>query len=300
MGIQFPDVRVGAALRLESACVFPLFSDQVSHAHYRLAPDALADESLVVEEVSEGGSVPELFVENKGDSRVLFLEGEELVGAKQNRVLNTSLFVPARSRMKVPVSCVEEGRWGYLSNTFSSSGSHVHSQLRAKLRRSVSDSVRQSGRHTSDQAGVWTEVGMLSAKYAVDSPTSSLADAHRAYAREKEEVRSKMPYVKGASGLALAVRGRLVAIDLFDRPETCERVWDRMLSSLFFELRGASAEEVTLDPEVVSESVNRLAAGPWESTPPAGEGEEFRSEVAGEQGCLLTLDEDLVHGSLVC
>src|ERR1022692_4567963 len=31
---------------------------------------------------SEGGSVPDLLVENSGDIRVLFLEGEELVGAK--------------------------------------------------------------------------------------------------------------------------------------------------------------------------------------------------------------------------
>ena len=44
---------------------------------------------MTVEEVSEGGSVPNLFVENKGDIRVLFLEGEQLIGAKQNRVLNS-------------------------------------------------------------------------------------------------------------------------------------------------------------------------------------------------------------------
>jgi transposase len=46
---------------------------------------------VTVQEVSEGGSVPDLLVENSGDTRVLFLEGEELVGAKQNRILNTSV-----------------------------------------------------------------------------------------------------------------------------------------------------------------------------------------------------------------
>ena len=44
----------------------------------------------MITEVSEGGSVPELRVVNKGDARILVLDGEELRGAKQNRVLNTT------------------------------------------------------------------------------------------------------------------------------------------------------------------------------------------------------------------
>ena len=60
----------------------------------------------------KGGSVPDLLVENRGDVRVLFLEGEELIGAKQNRILNTSVLVAAHTKVKIPVSCVERGRWG--------------------------------------------------------------------------------------------------------------------------------------------------------------------------------------------
>ena len=79
------------------------------------------------------GSVPELLVENMGDIRVLFIEGEELVGAKQNRILNTSILVAAKSKTKIPVSCVEQGRWGYKSKFFGSSGSHSPSKLRYAL-----------------------------------------------------------------------------------------------------------------------------------------------------------------------
>ena len=57
------------------------------------------DESVLVEEVSEGGSVPDLLVDNKGAARVLFLEGEELIGAKQNRMTNRSiLLAPSSTR----------------------------------------------------------------------------------------------------------------------------------------------------------------------------------------------------------
>ena len=40
---------------------------------------------------SHGGSVPELKVINKAEIPILLLDGEELVGAKQNRVLNTTM-----------------------------------------------------------------------------------------------------------------------------------------------------------------------------------------------------------------
>ena len=108
-----PDVRVGDPIRHEALTVFPLFSPPDGAVDYLLSDEAIAAGSVTVEEVSEGGSVPNLLVTNQGDSRVLFLEGEELRGAKQNRVLNTSVLVAAHSKTPIPVSCVEQGRWRY-------------------------------------------------------------------------------------------------------------------------------------------------------------------------------------------
>jgi len=64
-----------------------------------------------ITEVSDEGQVPELKIVAKGDKAVLLVDGEELVGAKQNRVLNLTILVPAPSTTTIPVSCVESGRW---------------------------------------------------------------------------------------------------------------------------------------------------------------------------------------------
>ena len=75
--------------------------------------EALAAGTLRVSEVSAEGHVPELRVRNSGEAPVLILDGEELVGAKQNRIVNVTILVPPQSEIVIPVSCIEAGRWGY-------------------------------------------------------------------------------------------------------------------------------------------------------------------------------------------
>jgi hypothetical protein len=128
--VAIPQVRVGEPVRYKTLSVFPLFDGSMTPVEYTLSDEGIGSGAVSVEEVSEDGSVSDLLVEHKGDVRVLFLEGEELVGAKQNRVLNTSVLISAHSKTKIPVSCVERGRWGYKSRKFGCSGSHSSSKLR--------------------------------------------------------------------------------------------------------------------------------------------------------------------------
>ena len=94
--------------------VAPLFPRRDPVADYVTLDEALP-RGLRITEVDEAGSVPELVVENPLDERVLLYDGEELVGAKQNRILNVSVLVEAKSKLTIPVSCVEQGRWSRTS-----------------------------------------------------------------------------------------------------------------------------------------------------------------------------------------
>ena len=232
MAVTIPQVRVGEPIRHKALSVFPLFTEPNGSVDYLLADEAIRDQMLAVQEVSEGGSVPELLVENKGDFRVLFIEGEELVGAKQNRILNTSILVAAKSKTKIPVSCVEHGRWGYKSKFFGSSGSHSPSKLRYALKASVTQSLKEDGTRQSDQGEVWNQVGELHAVHRVQSPTGAMADAFDAYKDQVAEFQEKLKYVEGASGMAVVIGKKVVGCDLFDKPSTCRKVWDRLLVRL--------------------------------------------------------------------
>jgi len=80
---------------------------------------------------------PELKVVNKSDQKILLVDGEELVGAKQNRVLNATILIAPKSETTIPVLCVEQGGWSYRSERF---GSHSRS-MSANLRNRKSETV---------------------------------------------------------------------------------------------------------------------------------------------------------------
>jgi hypothetical protein len=97
---------------------------------YLTLDEAMAAGTLEVAEISASGSVLVLKVTNRSDLMTFLMAGEQLIGAKQNRVLNVSLMVPARHEISVPVSCVEAGRWSYCSPKFASGGTMSHGMLR--------------------------------------------------------------------------------------------------------------------------------------------------------------------------
>ena len=70
--------------------IAPLFPRRQPVAEYLTLEDALPL-GLRVEEVDGGGSVPELAVHNPLEANVLLYDGEELLGAKQNRILNVTV-----------------------------------------------------------------------------------------------------------------------------------------------------------------------------------------------------------------
>src|SRR5215216_7351222 len=64
-----------------------------------------------VKELDGGASVGELVIQNPTNLPLLVYEGEEVLGAQQNRTFDVSVLVDAGKGATLPVSCIEEGRW---------------------------------------------------------------------------------------------------------------------------------------------------------------------------------------------
>jgi len=171
------NLRFGEARAHRHLTVLPLLAIRDGVPPYISLPQAMDQKTLIVTEVSEGGSVPQLLVLNDGDQPVLIIDGEELLRAKQNRILNTTILLKKKSRTVVPVSCTEQGRWSYASAQFSMSEAVLERKIRSR-----SESLSHNAPAHSDQGEVWEGIQALHCKAGSSSPTSAMHDAFKAQA----------------------------------------------------------------------------------------------------------------------
>ena len=83
---ELQSITVGDPTHFGGLTIFPLFRNGSAPAEpgYTLLEEAIGRGTARITELGAGGSVPELRFENLGETPVLLLDGEELVGAKQN------------------------------------------------------------------------------------------------------------------------------------------------------------------------------------------------------------------------
>ncbi len=299
MTISFPTIRIGDAARHAAMAVYPLFLDVNGQVEYRLADEALGDNGVVVEEIDDAGSVPEVIVKNMGDQRVLFLEGQELIGAKQNRIVNTSMLIPARSDVRIPVCCVEQKRWQYRSPGFSHEGRYASSRLRSVLKHTVASSIQRGRGHRADQNKIWREVSGLQDQLGVESTTRAMSDTFISCDEVLVDITEKLPYVAGATGLALAIDREVVGIDLFDKPSTCQRVWPCLVRACAVDALGQPTSSGHLAKVNIEQVLDSLKTANWQASPTVGEGQEYRCHAPNRiHASALMLDGALVHASV--
>ncbi len=89
-------IEIGAPDVSGPLAVFPLFGPPAGFDYTSFSRAHAAGE-VRVSEMSGGASVNDLAVENRGKP-VLLYEGEELLGAQQNRVLDISLLIGTRRK----------------------------------------------------------------------------------------------------------------------------------------------------------------------------------------------------------
>lgn len=270
-------VQPGAPQGSSGLCVVPLLGPSSRRPAYRRL-EGKAMEKVHVTETSDTGSVPELVVHNDLEQRVFLMDGQELVGAKQNRILNTDVLAPARQRTHIPVSCVEQGRWAYRSRQFAP-GRSASSEIRRRKHARVTASLRDSGQHDADQGAVWEEVSESLASSGTSSQTMALNDAYEARQHELVELRRSLRLPRQAVGIAVFGGGRLQGLDLFDRHVTLRYFWESLIDSYGLDhlARRVSVEEPETDPaQAWPEVVEAVASGQWETFPSPGEGEDQR------------------------
>lgn len=151
--------------------------------------DSLA--GFTIEESTDGGTVPTLSASNQTPFDVLLIAGQLVRGGKQNRGINTDLFIRAGGVSRIPVTCVEQGRWsGGRGDRFRCGGIEPLA-IRTEKFRDVSRSRRADSGFVADQCKVWQSISdlgdALGARCAGDDLVASLDRIHSGWEAGPDE-----------------------------------------------------------------------------------------------------------------
>ncbi|HEV3485958.1 MAG TPA: DUF6569 family protein, partial [Vicinamibacterales bacterium] len=295
--------------RFENLTMLPLLAGCASAVggsapDYIVLDDALASGAAVITEASEQGSVPELRFVNRGAQPTLIVDGEELVGAKQNRVVNLSILVAAQSELTIPVSCVEAGRWRARTRDFQSSPRTQYASGRAKRMAQVSASIRSEQSYRSDQSAVWADIAAKSARMHAGSPTSAMEALYVDHSTSIEKFVDACRAVERQVGALFAVNGALVGMDLFDRDITLRKMLPKLVRSVAVDaLDGGSFGSQAETPEAlavpfphqVARFLAAVASVPQTTTKGIGLGDDVRMNGSGITGAALVVDGTVIH-----
>jgi hypothetical protein len=132
------------------------------------------------------------------------------------------------------------------------------------------------------------------------SDTAAMSDTYMSYSAPLAEFRERIAYVEGATGIAVAVGNKVVAMDVFDKPSTCAKVWDRLLTGAVMDALEADSSVPAAEPADVERLLARLRDSAWEPATPVGVGQEFRFDADSEtHASALVFQDSVLHGSVV-
>jgi hypothetical protein len=267
-----------------------------SQLGYRTLDELMAAGALEVTEISEGGSVPTIRVTNKSDLMAFLMAGEQLVGEKQNRVLNVSLMVPPATSLDIPVSCVEARRWHRRSTKFASGGSMAHGKLRKMMAKQTHLGHRAGGAPASDQMAVWNEVSRKLLAMGSASPSEAVDQVYQDYAARLNDLVARLQSPEGCHGVIFAVGGQIEGADLFDQPATLAKLWTKLVRGYAIDAMELGESEATpITTEDVSRWLQVAGGAETESYPSPGIGRDVRLEATALSGSALVVDGQAVH-----
>jgi hypothetical protein len=285
-------IQVGEPIVRDALTLFPLTMSQPPAPEYLAGPVAEAAHAFVVEEDERGATVEELVVQNIGGAPVLLIEGETLLGAKQNRTLNLSVLCTPHVSTPIPVSCVEAGRWG-IPRPSHRSTRHSPPRIRLAKVASTLDSGRQGRGHRSDQSRVWSDVDDYAHTFGVASPTSALEDVYDRAEPAIHALVDDLEPLDGQQGVLVAIGGEIRNLDVFDKPSTLAAYWSGLLAGSALDAAGQPPRAAS--PDAAAAFVAQVSVAPRARLDAPGLGETSRFDTGQAFGTLLAWDGAVVH-----
>lgn len=275
--------------------VFPLFGPvpQLDYVSFALGRAA----GVSIKELEQGASVNDLLVLNPTPRPVLLYEGEEVLGAQQNRTFDVSVLVAAGSQLQVPVSCVEAGRWdgGRHDESFSPAPQMAYPALRNLKNRAARASVAAGMGPRAMQGAVWEEVAQKSERMNVASDTGAMHDIYDGRRDRLAEFLAAVSLHDGQTGALVLIGGRPAVLDHISRPEVFAALHAPLVQGYALDALEAGEAAVAPDGSLADEFLRLVLNARVSEHDGIGLGRDVRFCESGVAGAGLVAGDELVQ-----
>ena len=270
--------------------------------------EAFEKKLIVVKELEGNEQVNTINLENLSDSYIFILDGDILKGAKQNRVVNTSVLVAPKAKILLPVSCVEEGRWDNRSSRFRPSDEVAHRSIRYEKANFISESKKMNrADFAADQSSVWDEVENVSYSIEYCSPTKSHSDLFENFTNEFDDIIKEFTLKPQANGLVIFVGDQMVACDIFNNNKLYSDYFKKIIktSAIDSKIKKEDNQCKSIDKSQVIKLMNtvfdqfEISKENASSTPGVSEGVETRLNLKNNTFYGLSYKGRPVHQSIL-
>ena len=216
---------------------------------------ALQDGRLKVKEQEGGATVNTLQVENTSKDTIYLMQGEVVVGGKQDRMLAQDVIVPPGATMNIGAFCVEHGRW-----QAGASGHEFKGTIGV-----VGQKARRAAAVDKEQTRVWEEVAKDIKKNETDTRSGSYAHLmqDKEFQADRQRYREKLLGLPAANSDVvgvIAISGdKVVGLDVFATAGLFGQAFPQLVDAYIAEALN-NGKAVTMTDAQVAEYFAKLFA----------------------------------------
>jgi len=289
-------ITMGDKQTYKNIVVFPLLCNKEISVDYILLDEAIESKQIVITEESDDGIAAELMVENLSGENILILDGERLVGARQNRAANTTILIPAHSVVTIPISCIERKRWHY-------QGQGIMNKDRVTMRRNMAanESLMAAESFQSDQGEVRDIWGMVvneeKTQFHVDAPTCLIEDFHEHEQKPLDEYVKHFSVEDSQVGVLVLIDNHVMGCDCFGRYDTLRKNISRLIKSYAPGTIDTIGKKCTFSKRKAADFINNIRISIVKGRTSISLGTDLRLESQKVTGSALSIGKELIHFS---
>ncbi len=241
----------------------------------------------------EHSTVNTVSCKNDSVTPLILIDGDEITGAMQNRIINDTLLIPAKSTINIPVSCSEHGRWhtkgeGAESRTFKPSLYSANHSTRSRK-------SRASYEERDYQGEVWDSISEFESRSNFKSMTSALNDSYENLKDKQNDYLSKFHIEDGQNGVIFIVNGEVKGLELFYNHSIYKEYHEKLCRSYIIEAIVEKKSVDNIDRLKLMKVLENISQSEFKSKKSIGLGDNLKFSNDFGSGSGLVWEDELIH-----